>query len=374
MKTELNPPASPTAPGARRNRFLLRLSSLFALTILLLSGAGPLYATEQKTPAARPATPVETLEVRVTTAAQQITAVGSLQSNESVILSSEIAGRVTQISFLEGETIQADKLLIQLDDAVLKAQLAQAQANLTLHEADYRRAASLLQDHAISQQERDTAYARWTLDKASVQLAEAQWRKTRILAPFSGTLGLRLVSPGEYVQPGQPLVNLEDTRSLKVEFSIPEKYSALIAKGQTFALQAAAFAGRDFSGEIYAINPLVAAASRSLMVRGRLDNPDGLLRPGQFADLQLTIAKRKDALFIPEQAVVPQPQTNLVFTVVDGKAQMVPVQLGQRRKGWVEVVEGLVAGDVVVTGGHQKIGPGSQVTAIPADPALFAKI
>ena len=321
-----------------------------------------------------PPMPVETLEVRVATAEQKITAVGSLQSNESVILSPEIAGRVTKIGFVEGEEISADKLLIQLDDAVLKAQLDQAQANLTLHEADYLRTEALLKDHAISQQERDTSYARWILDKASVKLAEAQWRKTRIRAPFSGTLGLRQVSPGDYVQPGKPLVNLEDTRTLKVEFSIPEKYSASIAKGQNFALQSAAFAGRDFNGTIYAINPLVDATSRSLVVRGRLDNNNGLLRPGQFANLQLTIEARENALFIPEQAVIPQPQTNLVFKVVDGKAQMVPVQLGQRRKGWVEVVTGLVAGDVVVTGGHQKIGPGSPVQSIPADPTLFAKI
>ncbi len=350
--------------------FCTILLALILVALLTTLPETALAAAGQK----MPSMPVETLEVRVSTAEQKITAVGSLQSNESVILSPEIAGRVTQIGFIEGEEILADKLLIQLDDAVLRAQLDQAQANLTLHEADYRRTEALLQDQAISQQERDTAYARWILDKASVKLAVAQWRKTRIRAPFSGILGLRQVSPGDYVQPGRPLVNLEDTRTLKVEFSIPEKYSADIAKGQNFALQSAAFAGRDFHGTIYAINPLVDATSRSLVVRGRLDNRDGLLRPGQFANLQLTIEAREDALFIPEQAVIPQPQSNLVFKVVEGKAQMVPIQLGQRHKGWVEVVTGLIAGDVVVTGGHQKIGPGSPVQSIPADPALFAKI
>jgi membrane fusion protein (multidrug efflux system) len=318
--------------------------------------------------------PVETLEVKVADAVQQLAAVGSIQSNESVVLSSEIAGRVTQIAFKEGGQAEAGQLLIQLDDSVLKAQLDQAKANLALHEAEYRRAEGLLKDHAISQQDRDTSYAQWTLDKASVQLAAAQWRKTRILAPFSGTLGLRQVSPGDYVQPGKALVNLEETRTLKVEFSIPEKYSAGITPGQAFSLQSDSVAGRDFAGEIYAINPLVDAASRSLMVRGRLDNSAGLLRPGQFARLKLTIATHKAAIFIPEQAVVPQPQSNLVFKVVDGKAEMVPVQLGQRNKGWVEVVSGLLPGDIVVTGGQQKIGPGSPVQAMPADPALFTKL
>lgn len=374
MKVQLSAPDSPTVPQPRRSRNKRRPVSLIAGLCLIFITI-PLWAAEQK-PAApkRPAMPVETLEVRVATAEQKITAVGSLQSNESVVLSSEIAGRVTKIGFTEGTAVKANKLLIQLDDAVLKAQRDQAQANLTLHEADYRRAEALLQDHAISQQERDTAYARWVLDQASVQLAEAQWQKTQILAPFSGTLGLRTISPGDYIQPGKPLVNLEDTRSLKVEFSIPEKYSARIVEGQNFVLQSAAVAGRDFIGEIYAINPLVNAASRSLVVRGRLDNPDGLLRPGQFANLQLTIAARQNALFVPEQAVILQPQSNLVYKVVDGKAQMAPVQLGQRIKGWVEIVSGLAAGDIVVTGGHQKIGPGSPVQSIPADPALFAKI
>jgi membrane fusion protein (multidrug efflux system) len=373
MQSQFHSKAQPTQPAPYHRKICGRLA-LFLAGFLLLIGTNQLWAAEQKAAATRPPMPVETLQVRVTTAEQKITAVGSLQSNESVLLSSEISGRVSRINFSEGAEVKADKLLIQLDDAVLKAQLDQARANLTLHEADYLRTETLLKDHAISQQERDTAYARWMLDKASLNLAEAQWLKTRILAPFSGTLGLRMISPGEYVEPGKPLVNLEDTRTLKVEFSIPEKYSASITNGQSFVLQSEAYAGKSFSGEIYAINPLVDAASRGLVVRGRLDNTDGQLRPGQFANLQLTIAAREDALFIPEQAVIPQPQSNLVYRVVDGKAEMVPVQLGQRIKGWVEVTSGLVEGDIVVTGGHQKIGPGSPVQAIPADPALFAKI
>jgi membrane fusion protein (multidrug efflux system) len=170
------------------------------------------------------------------------------------------------------------------------------------------------------------------------------------------------------------MVNLEDTRTLKVEFSIPERYSGSVAAGQSFTLQTAAIAGRDFSGEIYVINPMIDVASRSLKVRGRLDNSEGLLRPGQFVKLQLIISSRENALFIPEQAVILQPNCNLVFRVVDAKAEPVPVQLGQRSKGWVEVISGLAAGDIVVTGGHQKIGPGSPVQAIEADPALFEKL
>jgi membrane fusion protein (multidrug efflux system) len=343
----------------------------FAAAATLLLTVGLIHAAEQ---ASAPGMPVETMEVRVATAKQKISAIGSLQSDESVVLSPEISGRVTKISFIEGEQISVGKLLIRLDDAVLKAQLDQAKANLTLHEADFRRADALLKDRAISQQERDTAYAHWMLDKASVELAEAQWQKTRIIAPFSGTIGLRKVSPGDYVSPGMALVNLEDTRILKVEFSVPEKYSAVIKVGQAFTLQSTARPGQEFTGEVYVINPLVDTASRTLTVRGRLDNSDGMLRPGEFAKLRLTLSSREKALFIPEQAVILGPNNNIVFKVVNSKAEMTPIQLGERSKGWVEVISGLSAGDVVVTGGHQKIGPGSPVKAIPADPTMFEEL
>jgi len=320
-----------------------------------------------------PPMPVETIAVRVDAAEQQLAAVGSLQSNESLVVRSEIAGRIVRIAFDEGTRVKKGDLLFRLDDAVLKAQLDQARANLALHEADYKRAEALLADHAIAQQERDTAYAQWQLDKASVALAEAQWQKTRIRAPFSGTLGLKQVSPGDFIQPGQALVNLEDTATLKVEFPVPEKYAAQVKEEMEFVLTTDS-APQATTGKVYARNPQIDAASRSLLVRGRLDNAAGQLLPGLFAQVKLTLAKIPGALFIPEQAVIPQAKANLVFKVVDGKAQMVPVELGQRRIGWVQITSGLAEGDVVVTGGHQKIGPGSPVMPIPADPELFAKL
>ncbi len=348
----------------------MTLSRLFVLPILAFIALAPQYVRAEQT---MPPMPVETAEVRVAAAEQQLAAVGSLQSNESVMVSSEVAGRVVRIAFREGSRVKAGDLLFQLDDAVLKAQLDQARANLALHEADYRRAEALLADDAISQQERDTAYALWQLDKAAVALAEAQWRKTRIRAPFSGTVGLKRVSPGDFVQPGQPLVNLEQTDILKVEFPVPEKYAGQVTEGMAFVLTTDG-APQVTTGRIYALNPQVNPDSRSLQVRGRLDNADGKLLPGLFARVKLTLKRTEGALFIPEQAVIPQAGANLVFKVVDGKAQMVPVRLGQRRTGWVQILEGLSAGDVVVTGGHQKIGPGSPVMPIPADPELFAKL
>lgn len=381
---ELKPEFETTElPPAARRRARTGLLALIFVGLLVVSGGvglmyGPqLMASEpekQAAPPAMPPMPVETAEVRVADSDKQLSTVGSLRSNESVVIAAEIAGRIEKIGFGEGEKAGQGKLLIKLDSAVLQAELDRAVASRDLSKANYQRAENLLKDHAVSKQERDEAYARWQLDEAGVRLATAQLVKTSIKAPFAGTLGLRQVSLGDYIQPGQPLVNLEAIDKLKVEFSIPEKYIAEVKVGQQVTLQSDAYPGQDFISQVYAINPQVAQESRSLVVRGLLDNADRKLFPGQFVKVQLSVATKANALFIPEQALIPQPKTKLVFKVVDGKAQMVSVETGIRLKGWVEITSGLQAGDVVVTGGHQKIGPGSPVQAVPADPALFAKI
>ncbi len=360
-----------------------KLLGLSITTLLLLSLAAGLFfgptlmaseAEEKSAQPAMPPMPVETTEVKVANSEQTLSAIGSLHSDESVVVASEIAGRITRIGFDEGTTVKAGKLLVQLDDSVLQAELDRAMAGRNLSEANYKRAEALLLDRAVSERERDEAYAQWQLDEANVRLTQAQLDKTRILAPFNGNLGLRLVSVGDYVQPGQPLVNLEAIHKLKAEFDIPERSISEVKVGQTINLTSDAYPGRDFSGTVYAIDPQVDEASRSLRVRALLDNSDRALLPGQFVKIDLSVATTENALFIPEQALIPQPKVKLVFKVVDGTAQMVPVQTGSRVKGWGEITSGLEPGDVVVTGGHQKIGPGSPVHAIPADPSMFAKI
>ncbi len=356
---------------------------LLVTTLALLGGScGALFLLRSpssaevpaQAPAGPPPMPVEVTEVYVTDADRELTAVGTLQSNESVVITAEIAGRIDRIAFAEGETVPRGKTLLLLDASVLKAELDRVEAGRALSVANYNRAEALLKDKAISQRERDEAYAQWQLDEASVRLARAQWEKTRIVAPFGGTLGLRKVGMGDYVQPGQPLVNLEDQSRLKVEFRLPERFSSLVKVGQKVRLESEAYAGRPFEGELYAIDPQVEEGTRSLVMRGFLENREGLLRPGQFVKVFLAVSTRSDALFVPEQALITQPKAKFVYRVVEGAAQMAPVETGMRRRGWVEVISGLAAGDVVVTGGHQKIGPGSPVHPMPADPALFARL
>jgi len=379
LNVQADSKGGPPAPHLRPKTGLL---ALFFIGLLVISGGvgliyGPqLLASEPKKQAAAPARaamPVETAEVRVADSDKLLSAVGSLRSEESVVIAAEIAGRIEKIGFTEGEQAKSGTLLIKLDDAVLQAELDRAAANRDLSKSNYQRAENLLKDHAVSKQERDEAYAKWQLDEASVRLAQAQLAKTRIKAPFAGILGLRQVSLGEYIQPGQPLVNLEAIDKLKVEFSISEKYLAEVKTAQKLELRSDAYPQQTFAAAVYAIDPQVDEQSRSLVIRGFLDNAEHQLFPGQFVKVQLSVATKTDALFIPEQALIPQPKAKLVYKVVDGKAEMVPVKTGTRQKGWVEVISGLSAGDVVITGGHQKIGPGSPVQALPADPALFAK-
>lgn len=374
----------PRQPSSRLGRDLF-----FLVLGVAILGAGALFyarqlqaaekahageSPQQAAPSGPPLITVETAPVSVGPAIREITTVGTLESNESVVICSEIAGRVVAINFSEGEKTERGDVLIRLDDSILKAQLDRAQANLVLHQSDFKRADALYKDHAISEQERDEAFASLRLDEASVRLAQAQLDKTVIRTPFTGTLGLRLISLGDYIQPGQHLVNLEDESRVKADFKVPQIYAAQVAVGQTLSIRVDALPGQIFTGQVYAINPRLSEQSRSLSVRGLVSNPERLLHPGQFAKLSLVIGQQEQALFVPEQAIIPQPKRQFVMKVIEGAVVMCEVQLGLRTKGWVEVLSGLEASDVVVTGGMQKIADGMPVHAVPAPPELFEKI
>jgi membrane fusion protein (multidrug efflux system) len=205
---------------------------------------------------------------------------------------------------------------------------------------------------------------------AAVPLAAPRLAKTEIKAPFSGIIGLRVVSVGDYVKEGADVVNLESIDPLKVDFRVPEIYLKQIQVGQTLRVQLDALPGSTFDGKVFAVNPLVDAAGRSIVIRALVRNPDTSLRPGMFARVRLITRDEKDALAIPEQAIVPQGDEQFVFKIADGKAQRVKIEVGQRRDGKVEVLKGLAADDIVVTAGHMKLRDGTPVTiASPARPA-----
>lgn len=314
------------------------------------------------------AMPVEAQPVQAQGVRQEIIAVGSLLSNESVVLSPEIAGRIVKVQFREGRPVEAGTPLFLLDDSVHRAELEQAKAALSLSQRNHERATELFERKLISARERDEAAARLDVDRATVALAEARLAKTRIVAPFDGVVGLRTVSPGDYVQPGQALAPLEQIRVLKADFRLAEAALSSIAVGQTLNLEVDAYPGQIFPGTVYAIDPRLAEETRSIGVRARVPNDKGLLRPGLFARVRLVVAERPNALLVPEQAIVPQGDKLFVYVIEDGKAAIRPVRVGLRQAGQAEIVEGLQAGDIVITAGMQKIGPGSPVTPINLAP------
>jgi len=315
------------------------------------------------------AVPVLAEPVSVERIAEEIVAIGTLRSNESVMLRPEVAGRVTEIGFAEGSVVTAGTVLVKLDDSIPRAELAQAEAELELAQANARRAQDLYARGAGSAAARDQAVATLRTATAAVELGRARLGKFRLVAPFDGIVGLRRVSPGEFVNVGADIVNLESIDPIKLDFRVPEVFLSRIRVGQRLVVTVDAFPDRTFPGEITAIDPAIDPVGRSIAVRASLPNRDGLLRPGLFARVRLTLREEPQAIVVPEAAIMPFGGRMLVMKVVDGKAQPQPVTLGLRREGRVQVTEGLAPGDVVVTAGQMKLQPGATVAVLPPEAA-----
>jgi membrane fusion protein (multidrug efflux system) len=320
---------------------------------------------------AGPAVSVEASKVNRLAMLQGITAVGTLRSDESITLRPEVAGRISAIQFREGERVAKGKTLVKLDPSVTQAELQQAQANMTLAKAKYDRAIDLQGKGFISGQAKDEAENNLMVAEASLALARAKLAKLTIDAPFAGIIGLRSVSIGDYVKEGADMVNLEAIDPLKVDFRVPENYLSQIHVGQSLRMTLDAVPGKTYEGKVFAINPLVDAAGRAVVIRAQVRNQDTLLRPGMFARVRLLTRDTQDALVVPEQAIVPQGDEWFVYRVVEGKAQRAKVEIGQRRDGKAEVLKGLRDGDVVITAGQLKIREGVpvQIAAAPNAPA-----
>ncbi|MBI3345388.1 MAG: efflux RND transporter periplasmic adaptor subunit [Gammaproteobacteria bacterium] len=314
------------------------------------------------------AMPVEAVTVETGAVTRDITAVGSMRANESVIIRSEIAGRIQAIHFSEGESVTQGAELVTLDATEFRAQLAETTATVKLNELNFRRAQELQTKNLLSRQSYDEAQAKLAESRAQQNVDEARLAKTKLFAPFAGVLGLRQVSPGDYIKEGQDIVNLEDIASLKLDFRVPETYFAEIKLDQEVNIEVDAYPGRTFSGKVYAIDPRIDAQTRTVLLRAHIPNTDLLLRPGMFARVNLVLEQRSAALLIPEEALVSKGDEQFVYRIVEGKALQSMVKTGQRRNGMVEILEGLSSGDTVATAGQTKLHDGAPVMVVsPAD-------
>jgi len=292
---------------------------------------------------------------------ESVSSVGNLVADESVIIRPEVDGRIVEIAFPEGQPVKAGQLLFRLDAAVYEAQLQEAEAREDLTKRTYERARALHKRGHSSAEVLDKALSDMKMAEASVALNKARLEKMRIVAPFSGTIGLRQVSLGAFVEAKTELVALVNLDSLEIEFRLPERFYRVISEGGIVRAAPDALPGEIFEGRIFAIAPAIDINGRSVAVKAKIANPEGRLRPGMFARVKLVVDRRNDAIVVPESAIVQRGDGQFVYRIRDGKAELTKVKLGLRQTGRIEVVEGLAAGDTVVTAGQVKLRPGATV-------------
>ena len=321
--------------------------------------------------------PVKVGTVRSGAISEEVSAVGTLLANESVMIRPERDGRVAAIPFSEGQVVRAGEKLVVLDTAEIEAQLAAVSSELTLNKSRMKRAQELHEKKFISAQALDDA--REALNQSAARHAEVKARldKSTVIAPFEGVAGLRQVSPGAYVKAGQDVARLEGIGTLKLDFRVPEVYLGRIRTRQEVLVRVDAFANEQFRGEIYAIEPSVDEQTRTVLLRARVPNPGARLKPGMFSRVALVLETRENAVLVPEQALVPQGADRFVYRYADGKAALTKIELGLRRPGEVEIRKGLAAGDTIVIDGQLRLRDGAAVTVLADKPeagkALTAK-
>jgi membrane fusion protein, multidrug efflux system len=289
-----------------------------------------------------------------------VEALGTANANESVNITSKTANRIVAIRFAEGQQVRKGEILVELDGVEAQADLAVAEAALGDSRSQYNRSRELFATKALSQSQLEQIEATLRQNEARVAAAQARANDTIVRAPFSGRVGLRNVSVGSYVTPATVITTLDDTSIIKLDFSVPETYLSMLANGLDIEATSSAYPGAMFEGKVASIDSRIDPVSRSVIVRGNVDNRDGRLKPGMFMTVKLLRAADQ-ALTLPEQALVPEADRQFVFVVRDDQVHKTEITTGRRRPGEVEVLKGLTTGDIVVIEGTQKLIDGTRV-------------
>lgn len=311
---------------------------------------------------------VDILTIETAPLRETFTTAGTLLADEEVIVTAEMGGRVTELNFEEGAPVKAGDLLFRLNDAELQAQLERARVRRELARTQEDRLARLFADRGIAQDQLDQAVNERRVLDAEVELITAQLDQTVFHAPFDGVIGLRQVSLGAVVSPGTRVATLLRLNPIKLDFSLPERYRERVRPGITIEFSLTGIT-RSFQGEVYAVEPRVDIVTRSLFLRARAANPDGVLLPGGFATVEVILDEVPNAILVPTSAIIPGLNQRSVFLFVDGKAVPRRVVTGQRFPREIQIVEGLKPGDQVITSGLLALRPGLPVTPRAARPA-----
>jgi len=357
----------------RRMLFMLG-AVVVVVAILAALKFNSIYQQIQQFQAPKPAIDVETELARRMDWQSRLPAIGTLKASQGIDLSVEIAGTITDVQFQSGEKVSKGQAIVLLDSEMEQASLTSAEADLNLSRLEFQRARSLLDRQAISRSEYDRLNAESQKAAASVAQLRASLSKKRILAPFSGTIGIRQVDVGDYIAAGTPIATLQDLSTLYVDFFLAEQHVPLLKLGQRVQLQVAAYPGERFEGVISALNPKVETTTGNVQVRAELGNPDGRLLPGMFADLQVLLPTETAQVVVPETAITYTLYGNSVLLVTEGTppegvssdepylvVERRFVTTGERRDGLTVVLDGLEGGEQVITAGQLKLDSGTHV-------------
>jgi len=314
---------------------------------------------------------VVTAEVTLGELGLEIEAIGNAVANESAEITSKSVNTVTAIHFEEGQFVRKGTVLVELDSAQVRADLAAAEAALAESRSQYNRSKELVATNVISASQMDQLEAALKTNEAKVAAAKARLEDTIIRAPFSGRIGFRRISVGGLVNPGTVICTIDDTSVMKLDFTVPQSYMFGIAPGTPITAQIAGVPNRTFQGRITTLDSRVDPVTRSIVVRAELPNPDGVLKPGMFMTAKIN-AGVAQALLVPEGAIVPEQGRTFVFVVKDGVAFRREVTLGRRRVGQVQIATGVTAGERVIVEGTQKVRDGIAVVEVPGVGATVA--
>jgi membrane fusion protein (multidrug efflux system) len=306
--------------------------------------------------------PVVVSPVRVARLTRETEALGTTRANESVDITAKVSNLVKAVRFAEGQQVRRGQVLIELDGDEARADLAAAEAALSESRSQYKRSQELYTTRVLSEAQLETLEATLKANAARVAAAKARVQDTVIVAPFSGRVGLRRVSVGSLVNPGDVITTLDDMSTIKLDFTVPETYLPTLSPGLAIRARSVAYPGREFDGKVGSVDSRVDPSTRAVTVRALVPNGEGLLKPGMFLTVRLTRGET-DSLIVPEEALVPESGDVFVFVVQDGTTvEKRVVKTGQRRVGEVEIVAGLSAGDRVVIEGTQKLRDGAPVS------------
>lgn len=342
-----------------------RGKNIFFRSLLILGGTALFAACDGEKEQAKGGRGPRTLSaegyvVQPRSFSQIYTASGSLLPNEQVDLMPEMTGRVTGIYFKEGSSVKKGQLLVQLYDQELKASLKKLKAQRDLQTHTEERQQKLVDIGGISKQEFETTQTQIQSIDADIAFAEAQLRATRIIAPFSGKIGIRNISPGAVVTPNTVITTLQQNNPLKIDFDVPDQYRKAMTDGKEVKLSVKGMQD-TINGTIMAYNPGANTVTRTIRARAKVQNPDGYLTAGAFARVHIPLQSDADAILVPARAVIPTTKDKLVAVVRNGKAEMVTVQLGTRTENKVEILNGLQQGDTILTTGLMQVKQGMDV-------------